>query len=125
MGTWGTNPWDSDDAADWFAEFFDGIDVDARITAAFEDEDEYDQIRAACYLLNVLGRVYVWPGDLSTLDSLLERGIELLTAMLEEDSEFRELWDDDEEVLATVEQELADLKERLSENTEDDDESDD
>jgi len=120
MGAWGTSPWDSDDAADWFADFFDGVDVDARVAAAFDDEDEHEQIRAACYMLNVLGRTYVWPGDLETLDSLLERGIELLTAMLEEDSEFRELWEDDEEVLGAVENELAGLKERLSENSDGD-----
>ncbi len=55
MGAWGTSPWDNDDAADWFTDFFDGVDVDARIAAAFDDEDEHEQIRAACYMLNVLG----------------------------------------------------------------------
>ncbi|GAA1413374.1 hypothetical protein AUR04nite_31180 [Glutamicibacter uratoxydans] len=123
MGAWGTSPWDNDDAADWFADFFDSVDVDARITAAFEDEDEHDQIRAACYMLNVLGRTYVWPGDLDALDSLLERGKELLSTMLEEGSEFRELWEDDEEVLAAVEEELAGLQERLSEKSNGDEES--
>ena len=123
MGAWGTSPWDSDDAADWFSDFFEGIDVDARIEAALEDDDEYGQIRAACYMLTVLGRTYIWPGDLEALDELLERGIQLLTSMLEPESEFRELWEDDEEVLESVANELAGLKERLSENS--DDENDD
>ncbi|WP_347038411.1 hypothetical protein AAHB37_18060 [Glutamicibacter halophytocola] len=119
MGAWGASPWDSDGAADWFTEFFEGIDVDARIAAALEYDDEYDQIRAACYMLNTIGRIYVWPGDLEKLDDLLGRGIELLAAMLESDSEFRELYEEDDEVIEAVEKELADLKERLVDNTSD------
>ncbi|QDY66680.1 hypothetical protein FQA45_10295 [Glutamicibacter halophytocola] len=117
MGAWGASPWDSDGAADWFTEFFEDIDVDARIAAALEYDDEYDQIRAACYMLNTIGRIYVWPGDLEKLEELLGRGIELLAAMLESDSEFRELYEEDYEVIEAVEKELADLKERLADNT--------
>jgi len=117
MGAWGASPWDSDGAADWFTEFFEGVDVDARIAAALEYDDEYDQIRAACYMLNTIGRIYVWPGDLEKLEELLGRGIELLAAMLESDSEFRELYEEDDEVIEAVEKELADLKERLADNT--------
>jgi len=116
MGAWGASPWDSDGAADWFTEFFEGIDVDARIAAALEYDDEYDQIRAACYMLNTIGRIYVWPGDLEKLEDLLGRGMELLAAMLESDSEFRELYEEDDEVIEAVEKELADLKERLADN---------
>jgi len=119
MGAWGASPWDSDGAADWFAEFFEGINVDSRIEAALEYDDEYDQIRAACYMLNTIGRIYVWPGDLEKLEEHLERGIKLLTAMLEPDSEFRELYEEDDEVIEAVGQELEDLKERLAENTND------
>jgi len=117
MGAWGASPWDSDGAADWFTEFFEGFDVDARIAAALEYDDEYDQIRAACYMLNTIGRIYVWPGDLEKLEELLGRGIELLAAMLESDSEFHELYEEDDEVIEAVEKELADLKERLADNT--------
>lgn len=127
MGAWGSAPWDTDGAADWFAEFFEGIDADARISEAFEADDDYDRIRAAGYLLAVLGRGYIWPGDLERLDALLERGIELLSEMLEPDSEFRELWEDDPEVLAAVRAELAVLEERLNgdDEADDDDDADD
>jgi len=117
MGAWGASPWDSDGAADWFTEFFEDIEVDARIAAALVYDDEYDQIRAACYMLNTIGRIYVWPGDLEKLEELLGRGIELLAAMLESDSEFRELYEEDDAVIEAVEKELADLKERLADNT--------
>lgn len=117
MGTWGTSPWDSDDAADWFSEFFDGVDVDARIASALEYDDDYGQIRAACYMLTMIGRTYVWPGDLENLEMLLDLGIQRLQDMLDEDSEFRELWEDDEEVIEAVTNELASLKDRRSEIT--------
>ena len=125
MGAWGSAPWDTDGAADWFAEFFAGVDADERISQAFAADDDYDRIRAAAYLLAVLGRGYIWPGDLERLDELLERGIELLTEMLEPDSEFRELWEDDPEVLAAVRAELAALQLRLDGEDEDEDEDDD
>jgi len=115
MGTWGTKPWDSDDASDWFAEFFDGVDVDSRITSGLEYDDEYGQIRAACYVLATLGRTYTWPGDFEKLHELLELGIERLEDMLEADSEFRELWEEDEEVIEAVTSELGSLRERLNE----------
>lgn len=127
MGTWGHQPWDNDGAADWFTSLFDGIDIDGHIDRAFATDDG-DEIRAAGYILTVLGRPYIWPGDLERLDGHLERGIELLTEFLDEDSEFRELWEDDPEALAAVRAELAALEARLdgdAEATDDDDEDND
>ncbi|WP_433676166.1 hypothetical protein [Microbacterium gorillae] len=124
MGVWGTKPWDSDEASDWFSSFFDGIDVDDRIAAAFATDDDYDQIRAASYLLAVLGRSYIWPGDLDRLDALLERGIELLTRMVEPGSDFRDLYDDDLQVVAAVRAEIAELEARLDGDDEGDEDQD-
>lgn len=122
MGAWGTAPWHTDGAADWFGAAFAGADLDARIDEAFEYDDDYDRIRAACYLLAVLGRSTVWPGDLERLDGHLERGIDLLTEMIEPDSDFRDLWDDDPEVVEAVRSEIAELEDRFEE---DDDAEDD
>lgn len=126
MGAWGNKPWDNDAAADWFAGTFAGIDLDARVEDAFADPDDFDAVRAACYLLAVLGRTYVWPGDIERLDSHLERGITLLAEMLEPGSELRELSDDDPELLAEVRSEIAELAARLDgdEDDDDDDEED-
>jgi len=116
MGAWGTEPWSADGAADWFAGFFEGIDVDAKIASAFEYSDDYDVIRAACYLLHVLGRPGVWPGDLEKLDSHLAEGIALLTAMVDPNSEagedFLELWEEDPEVIASVQKQIRQLEKR-------------
>ncbi|MFM1730724.1 DUF4259 domain-containing protein [Prescottella soli] len=113
MGAWGSAPWHNDAAADWFGDVFGGIDIDARIGDALEHDDDYDRVRAACYLLAVLGRSTVWPGDLERLDGHLERGVELLTEMIEPESEFRELWEDDPEVIEAVRVEIAELEARL------------
>ena len=124
MGAWGSAPWQTDGAADWFGDVFAGIDLDARIGEAFEYDDDYDRVRAACYLLAVLGRSTVWPGDLERLDDHLERGIELLTEMVEPDSEFRELWEDDPDVIAAVRSEIAQLEALLEDEDEDEDDDD-
>ncbi|MGO4205716.1 DUF4259 domain-containing protein [Rhodococcus sp. TAF43] len=113
MGAWGSAPWHNDAAADWFGDVFAGIDIDARIGDALEHDDDYDRVRAACYLLAVLGHSMVWPGDLERLDGHLERGVELLTEMIEPESEFRELWEDDPEVIEAVRAEIAELEARL------------
>ncbi|QKT13676.1 hypothetical protein [Rhodococcus sp. W8901] len=113
MGAWGSAPWHNDAAADWFGDVFVGIDIDARIGDALEHDDDYDRVRAACYLLAVLGHSMVWPGDLERLDGHLERGVELLTEMIEPESEFRELWEDDPEVIEAVRAEIAELEARL------------
>lgn len=121
MGAWGSAPWDTDGAADWFGNVFAGIDMDAHIDEAFKYEDDYDKIRAAGYLLAVLGRSMVWPGDLERLDDHLEQGIELLSEMVEPGSDFRELWEDDADVIAAVRDEIAELEARLDGDDEDED----
>jgi hypothetical protein len=40
-------------------------------------------VRAAAYLLEVLGRIYVWPGDLDRLDVHLNRAVALLREVLD------------------------------------------
>ncbi|KRC61555.1 hypothetical protein ASE14_11960 [Agromyces sp. Root81] len=114
MGAWGTEPWSSDGAADWFAGFFEGINADAKITAAFAYTDDYDAIRAACWVLQKLGRPMIWPGDLDTLDGFLAEGIGLLTAMIDPDTdegeEFLELWDNDASVIESVRDQIRELE---------------
>lgn len=111
MGIWGVNPWDSDAAADWFASFFEGFDIDARLADAFDAPDDYEVIRAACYILQVLGQSYVWPGDLDRLDVYLARGIELLTAMIDPETgqAFLALWQGEPAVVAAIAQQIAAL----------------
>ena len=123
MGAWGTAAWDNDAAADWFGDFFDGLDLNAKIKEAFEledghDEIRHDEIRAACFILGSLGRVYVWKGDLDELKVLLEQGIALLSKMIDaedEENDFLESWDNDPEVIASVQEQIKELQARRSE----------
>lgn len=115
MGAWGVQPWDNDGAADWFVDFFGDLDIEA-LRAAFKHYDAWDEIRAACYVLQTLGRVYVWPPrHHDALKELLEMGINHLDTMLHPPSkgwDFLELWGSDPEVIASVQQQLDELRAR-------------
>ena len=115
MGAWGVEPWDNDTAADWFGELFESLDVD-KIQRAIEDEEDYDTIRAACFVLATLGRVYVWPADrLDELKTLLDTGIEHLTSMVEpsqKNLDFLEQWENNPEVVESINRQIEELKAR-------------
>ena len=119
MGTWGVAPWDNDAAADWFGDVFEEIDIDSKIEEALKyDYDNYDQVRAAAYLLQVLGVTYVWPGDLDSLTGYMQRAIKLLKAMIDQDTDdknmdFLALWDNDPTVIAAVREQIEQLEKRL------------
>ena len=121
MGAWDFEAWGNDLAADWFGEFFKGINANARIRKAFKDRNDLCVIRAACFILGSLGRVYVWPGDLDELKQLLDQGIELLSRMVKptaedlDDGDFVEYWDDDPELRKSIRAQIAELRKRRAE----------
>jgi hypothetical protein len=121
MGAWGIQPWEDDQAADWFHRFFKGVNANARIRSAFRDRNNLPLIRAACFLLGTLGRPYVWPGDRKELRQLLEQGEALLTRMARpsaedrQDNDFLEYWDDDPDFLKAVRAQAAELRKRRAE----------
>jgi HEAT repeat protein len=84
MGAWGSAPWDDDLAADWFAELLGATKLARRVekTLNHRDLEEYaPEVRAAAYVLQALGRNYIWPvGD---LDRHLALAIAKLEAMRE------------------------------------------
>lgn len=95
MGTWGKGPWDNDSAADWCAEVFAGVDMDAFMDDAFKYYDAWGKIRMACYLLTTLGvSAYVWPGDLERRPEHMQRGLKLLRDMAAPDGEYVSQWGD-------------------------------
>ncbi|MEM7738981.1 MAG: hypothetical protein AAF267_24730 [Deinococcota bacterium] len=91
------------------------------MTAAFKIDDEYDQVRAACYILQVLGRIYVWPGDIDKLGGHLDRGINYLARMLDPENpicqELQGIWEADSPVFASISTQLEELKKRRSEGS--------
>lgn len=86
MGDWSVEPWGSDEAADWFHRFWNGGGFPALIGEIRDfapRQEQYDSVRAACYLLQTLGVVYVWPAKYGAeLKPLLEQAIVILSNMI-------------------------------------------
>ena len=116
MGAWSSTFDGSDGAADWFADALKGCAIDAAIEKAFKYSDTFDQMRAAAYLITVLGcSSYVWPGDLDKLDGFLLQAERELAAMIEpgteSNTELGELWGKDSDVFDEIRGELQRLRE--------------
>lgn len=75
MSAWAASAWDNDSAADWFGDMFDATGLAKYVEETLErDVEEYhEEIRAAAYMVVVLGRVYVWP--INDLDNHLALAI--------------------------------------------------
>ncbi|MCP3924670.1 MAG: hypothetical protein GY793_02390 [Proteobacteria bacterium] len=122
MGAWDVNPWDNDSAADWFSLAFEGMSIDSKIERALKyKHDNYDEVRAAAYLLEVLGISYIWPGELDKLDGHIKKALEILKAMIDtnsddKDMDFLELWDNDPEIISSVEKQIGRLEILLNSN---------
>jgi len=64
MGTWDIEPWDNDIAADWFGDIFKKTKLAEYTRQTLQNCDphyEFEEVRAAAFLVSVLGHVYVWP----------------------------------------------------------------
>jgi hypothetical protein len=78
VSTWGSEPWESDAAADWFGHLMQQTDLPLHIDAALNLEpSEYpEEIRAAAFVLGVFGRNFIYP--LEQLDGHLKLAIQKL-----------------------------------------------
>jgi hypothetical protein len=107
MGMWAFNPWDNDQAADWYGVLMETTKFrEAWLRGIHASPvDAPDVVRAAAALFVMLGRVYVWP--IETFNEDLEHSISALerVAECEDYSEFPEL-------LHAIAMEIAELKTR-------------
>ena len=122
MGDWGKEPWETDEAADWFHVFWKGKDFSILIGEIenFDPREErYESVRADCYLLQVLGIVYVWPSQYGDrLKPLLKEAITILSKMIDPPDEnwgFLDMCGDDPELVEAVKRQIDGLTLRLSE----------
>ena len=120
MGDWSAEPWGCDEAADWFHCFWKGCDFTMLIEEIrnFDPREErYDSVRAASYLLQTLGIVYVWPAKYgSELRPLLEEAITILNNLIappNEDWGYLEMCGDEEKVISSVREQISELTMRL------------
>ncbi|MBF2639954.1 DUF4259 domain-containing protein [Listeria welshimeri] len=116
MGVWGYDPWDNDEAADWFGNFMKHVDIDFIIQTVEEVENrelDYERIRAVSYIVEMLGKSYIWPVDhYAELDKMVEKLINLLTLMIESGSDFLDVWENDPEIIIAVQKQIDALKKR-------------
>ncbi|OOW05669.1 MULTISPECIES: DUF4259 domain-containing protein [Pseudomonas] len=122
MGAWNYNPWENDEAADWFQEFWKQQNFAVLINeiSQFDPaEERYDAFRAACYLLQTLGNPYIWPTEyLAQLKPLIEQAISILTQLIDPPNDewgFLDMWGDSADVINAVEEQIDALKMRLGE----------
>ena len=95
-------------AADWFGEFMDATKIRDQWlpTITLDDEDSFEEIRAAVWIFLQLGRVYVWPID--HLESDLELAINACDVILENE----DLIDEAPELIDQVKAEKLELESR-------------
>jgi len=104
---WALQPWDNDQAADWFGGFMDRTRLRDEWLKGIQADpvDEPDIVRAAAAVFVMLGRVYVWP--IENFDQDLALTIARLEAVMATE-DYAEV----PELVAAVGQELAELKSR-------------
>jgi hypothetical protein len=122
MGDWNAQPPGNDEAADWFQRFWKKSDFSIlvdEIRNFDEREERYDSVRAASYLLQTLGIVYVWPAEhREELKPLLREAISILTKMIDPpngDWGFLDMWGNSADVIEAVKEQIIALRVRLSE----------
>jgi hypothetical protein len=107
MGTWGTQPWENDAAANWFGDVMENSALPLMVEAALvlDAEQYHEDIRAAAYVLLCLGRTFIWPVD--KLDEHLKLAVEKLQQIagmeIYVEAEFTPI----------IEREIAELQSRL------------
>lgn len=107
MGAWGLAPWDDDSGADWFGDLFEELPIADRVEQTLNlDPEEYAaEIRAAASMLILLGRTYIWPID--HIDRHLALAIERMLLV-------REVYGEEPDFAAAVDDEIAILRSRQS-----------
>ena len=90
MGSWGYGSLDNDSAWDWLGDIGDYCAAQvAQVLDADHMGSEWEEVRAACWLLERLGASNVWPPD--TLAAQLHQGIAWLTWLRDESGWHEEL----------------------------------
>lgn len=103
MGTWGTSAWDNDSAADWFGALFEKTKLAEYVENALllDLAENTEIVRAAAYILVVLGRNFIWPAEVH--GKHISMAIEKLVAI-------KEGLPTDEGVRAAIEDEVLRLR---------------
>ena len=110
MGAWGIKAWENDEAADWFGAFMEKVDTNFILEEAermLKTSDDFDGIRAIAYVLGHFGKVYIWPiEEIDRMKDVKGQVLAYLESMIKEDSEYMDMWDNDEGVKLELTKEI-------------------
>jgi hypothetical protein len=114
VGAWGPEPWDNDDAADWFGDLFETLPIVDLVLEGLSPESGSAVNVAALWMCVDLCRVYVW--DIDRYDETIATAIKTADRILarEDDERFLELWDDDPSQIARIQSYRERLADRAS-----------
>jgi hypothetical protein len=120
MGDWSTQPWGTDEAADWFHRFWQRKDLRWVLDElrGFDPlHEQYEGVRATAHVLIAFGSPYCWPADLLDVRiEMLERTLCILQQMIEPPSadwRFLDAWEHDPAIFASVQSQIAALQSLL------------
>ncbi len=121
MGSWGHGPLENDGAGDWLVEIGDYCSAQvAQVLDRDRMDGEWEEVRAACWLLerlgltdvSSLGHCYVWPPDLLTAQ--LRQGVEWLT-WLRAESQWHDAWEKPADLQTSLTAQISALTRMLTE----------
>lgn len=93
MGAFGTRPYDNDTAADWFGKVLAPVsDSIEELLNRPVEEDNYDEYRAAAWLLIKIGRNFVY--DINRRNDHLSR-LHTRLQIIRDDQGWMDCWTDD------------------------------
>lgn len=107
MGAWGTETFENDTALDWAHTFMLNKPVDFIKTSLNSIySDSFEEIRAIAYILEVLSPI--WPEPYEDYEQMTNKVSKLLEEMLASDSEYLELWleEDHEKVKMEIQSQI-------------------
>lgn len=122
MGVWSTKPWGNDEAADWFHDFWNCNDFElvmSEIENFNPSNENYDSVRAACYVVACFGSAYSWPIKyLDRRKDIMNKSIDILSKMINPPNDnwtFLDMWDNNKDAIASVENQIENIKLMLNE----------
>jgi len=108
MASFGTRPYDSDNAADWFANIFTpASDKVQELLDSPVDENLYLEYRAAAWMLTKIGRTFVYPSD--KIEDHLSRLHDRLQT-IRADKDWMDSWRDTEEIKKEMDEQILQIQ---------------
>jgi len=106
MGAWGEDAYENDTAGDWFDYTFEKAKLSWHVQKAL-NSDYVEEQRAAAYLLEHLGKVYIYPTD--ELEKHLALAIIRLEDLLD-DEEWIDSWRSKIRIKRAVQKQIKNLE---------------